>query len=76
MKLIDAHYMRILCQLVESVMPKGYGFTVIVFPFYKKGPANRAHYITTASRESMLSALKEAIEQIEKGQDTGSFEPN
>lgn len=47
------------------MLPKDFGFAIIVFPFEKPGISN---YISNAERPSMIKALRETADRIEKNQ--------
>lgn len=54
--------MRKIGKTIESMIPKGFGFWLIVFPFNRPGIAN---YISNAERATMIEALKEKIKVLE-----------
>lgn len=66
MKRISAEVMRKFAMLIESLLPEGMGFCLIVFPFHRPGIAN---YISNAERETMILALKEKIKVLESKAD-------
>lgn len=48
---------------IEKVLPKGFGFAVLVFPFSEPGIAN---YISNANRKDMITMLRETADRFEK----------
>ncbi len=48
----------------QGVAPGKYGFMVLVFPF--GDDVRAAHYISNASREDMIKALREKADVLEK----------
>lgn len=73
MKLISANNMRYYAQILGAIIPKGYGFTLIVFPFRRPGISN---YISNAKREDMIKALEEKLEQLKNKSDFHTPEDN
>ena len=62
--------MRRLGRRIKSMMPIGWGFTLLIFSFGKSGlPGEGEHgatfYISSAERESMIEAMKEFIKRHE-----------
>ena len=65
--------MRLIGNMINEILPEGWGFTVIVFQFNKPGLAN---YISSAERATMLKALKETYHRLSNGQDIETPEEN
>jgi len=55
-----------ITDVLNEGFPKPMGFALIVFEFNEPGIAN---YVSNGERESMIKALKETVERLEKGQD-------
>lgn len=68
-----AAWMRAIADCIREVLPDGWGFALIVFPFHRPGITN---YISTGERESMIKALRETVERLEKKQDFPTPEEN
>lgn len=45
---------------------EGYGFCLIIFKFHEPGTSN---YISNAERPTMIQALRETADRLEKNQD-------
>lgn len=52
--------LRSMAKFIESLLPRGYGFFVLCFPF---GEGGRAEYASNAKREDVMQAMKEFIER-------------
>jgi hypothetical protein len=61
MQIIGGQFMRNIAKRIQSKLPSGFGFCLIVFPFNKPGIAN---YISNAKRETMIEALEEKIKVL------------
>lgn len=72
-QLPGAAFMRSLADMIKAVLPKGWGFALIVFPLNRPGIAN---YISSAERDSMIEALREALNRLESRQDFNTPEEN
>lgn len=46
----------------KEMLPEGYGFALLVFPF---GEGGGMFYMSSAERETMIKAMKEFIENAE-----------
>lgn len=46
----------------KEMLPEGYGFTLLVFPF---GEGGGMFYMSSAQRDTMIKAMKEFIENAE-----------
>lgn len=55
--------MNKLAEFINSQLPSGYGFTLLVFTFGESGFMN---YISNAHREDVKKALKEYLEVMEQ----------
>jgi hypothetical protein len=51
-----------LARLIGLSLPEGWGFALLMFEF---GDGDRMNYISNATREDMLAALKEFIAHAE-----------
>lgn len=65
--------MKAMAKKVEAMLPKDFGFTILVFKFNKPGESN---YISNANREDMIKALRETADRLEKKQDYETPEDN
>jgi len=65
--------MQKMAEGVKKLLPKEFGFMILVFPFGNKGVAN---YISNAKREDMIIALREKADVLEKGKDFETPENN
>jgi hypothetical protein len=68
----DGAHMRYIADALSESL-KGYGFALFVFKFNEQG---LAHYISNATRDTMLDALRETYKRLSKGQDIVSPENN
>lgn len=59
--------MQEMANKVLALLPKGFGFIILVFPFYKKNGVS--NYISNANRSDMIKALREAADKLENKQD-------
>ena len=59
--------MRMIAEDIERKVGKDYGFMVLVFPFAEG--AKTANYISNCDRKSMISALREKADVLERGLD-------
>lgn len=50
---------------IQKMLPKDFGYAVIVFPFNTPGISN---YISNAERSTMIEALRETADRLEKNQ--------
>jgi hypothetical protein len=53
---------RRIADVIAPQLPKGTGFALLVFDFGEKGHAS---YISNASREDMIKALREQADRLE-----------
>jgi len=51
---------------VKAMLPKDFGFALLVFPFSKPGISN---YISNANRSDIILAMREAADRLENKQD-------
>lgn len=58
--------MKKMAESVEKMLPKDFGFTILVFPFNNPGVSN---YISNANRNDMIKAMREAADRLESKQD-------
>ena len=65
--------MKKMGDYVEKMLPKDFGFSIIVFPFNNAGISN---YISNAERSTMITALRETADRLEKKQDFETPENN
>lgn len=70
---MSAKAMNKMAKKVEKMLPKDFGFTLLVFPFSRPGTSN---YISNASREDMIKSLRETADRLEKKQDFPTPEDN
>ncbi len=60
-----ANVMRLIGARVKAMIPRGYGFALIVFREEKPGLAN---YISSARREDMIKGFRETADRLEKNE--------
>lgn len=65
--------MRMMGKGISKGLPEGWGFALIVFPFFDPGISN---YISNGTREDMIKALRETADRLEKRQDFPTPENN
>jgi hypothetical protein len=65
--------MKKMAESIEKMLPKEFGFTILVFPFSNPSVAN---YVSNANRNDMIKALKEAAFRLEDKQDFETPENN
>lgn len=58
--------MQEMANKVAKMLPKEFGFAILVFPLNKKGVSN---YISNAKREDMIKFLREQADSLEKQTD-------
>ena len=54
--------MQRIAKAVEPMVPKGFGFAVLVFSFGEKGFMN---WVSNAQRQDMVKALRECADKLE-----------
>ena len=57
--------MQKMAESVYKMLPKDFGFAIIVFPFKTLGEAN---YISNANRTDMIKALRECAYKLENNE--------
>lgn len=62
-----------MAEAVQKLLPKDFGFTILVFPYFNKGVAN---YISSAQREDMIKHLRDTANRLEQCQDFETPENN
>ncbi len=62
---MSAQAMRNMGDAVKKFLPEDFGFALIVFPFDTPGTSN---YVSNAERTSMITALRETADRLEKKQ--------
>lgn len=55
--------MKQMADKISAILPKGFGFVLLVFPFGESGIAN---YISNANRKDIITMLREAADRFEK----------
>lgn len=61
-KQIEEH-LRKMGNDLKSGMPKGWGFTLLIFDYENELPDGGMFYISTASRGDMIKAMQEFIQK-------------
>lgn len=62
-KTVDDEIMKLYAELIKSVLPKDYGFTLLV---YRHNDENAvAHYVSDSQRTDTVVVLKKMIDQLE-----------
>lgn len=56
-------FVKSIENFIKKKLPKNYGFAFIAFPFGENGSAN---YISNATKESMIEALRLTADNLEK----------
>lgn len=59
--IVNDEYMRLMADMIKSVLPEGYGFTFQVFPFHREG---RMFYISNAQRDDMIDAMEQQLASL------------
>lgn len=72
-KIIAGDLMRTLISVCKSVLPEGWGITILTYQLNKPGIAN---YISDAERGDMIKMLRETADRLEKKQDFPTIEKN
>ena len=65
--------MQEMAKSVLKMLPKNFGFTLLVFPFSQPGVSN---YISNANRSDMIKALRKAADMLENKEDFETPENN
>lgn len=63
-KTVDGEIMKLYAELIQSVLPTGYGFTLLCYRLNDENAV--AHYISDSNRVDTVVALKKMIAQLEK----------
>lgn len=58
--------MQQMAEKIAQMLPKDFGFSIIVFPFNQPGVSN---FISNVNRSDMIKALRETADRLEKRQD-------
>ncbi len=70
---MSAKAMQKMAKKVEKMLPKDFGFTLLVYPFSKPGTSN---YISNGNRKDVIKAMRETADRLEKKQDFPTPEDN
>jgi hypothetical protein len=62
-KTIDDEIMGMYAELISSVLPDGYGLTLLCFRLNDENSV--CHYISTAQRKDMITTMKKMLSQLE-----------
>ncbi|HVW97524.1 MAG TPA: hypothetical protein VHA56_16240 [Mucilaginibacter sp.] len=62
---ITSEVMRMYADLLKTIVPPGYGFTLMVFKF--DDPLAYLHYISSARRQEMVAALEVQLDKFKRG---------
>lgn len=65
--------MKKMADKVKKMLPKDFGFTILVFPFNNPGISN---YISNANRKDMIKAMREVADRLESKQDFETSQNN
>ena len=65
--------MQQMAEKISPMLPKDFGFAILVFPFGDGGTSN---YISNAERADMIKALRETADRLEYKQDFETPENN
>lgn len=65
--------MRKIIKKAKSLLPNGWGVTILVYQFHKPSIAN---YISDAERPDMIKMLRETADRLESKQDFSTPESN
>ena len=71
---MSANAMKQMAEKVSAILPKDFGFVILVFPFGEN--AGTANYISNANREDMIKTLRETSDRLEYKQDFETPEDN
>ena len=58
--------MKKMGKKIEAMLPNGFGYALLVFPYYNIGTAN---YISSAKRADMIKAMRECADRLENRED-------
>lgn len=62
---VTPEIMQMYAELMASVVPPGYGFTLMCFKF--DDPLAYLHYISSARREDMINAMQLQLDKLKRG---------
>ncbi len=63
---MSAIAMQKMAEKVKAMLPKDFGFAILVFPLCNPGISN---YISNSRREDMIKALRETADRLENKED-------
>ncbi|RXG32018.1 hypothetical protein [Leeuwenhoekiella marinoflava] len=72
-EILTGDLMRTLISACKSVLPEGWGITILTYQHNKPGIAN---YISDSERADMIKMLRETADRLENKQDFPSVEQN
>lgn len=55
------HLLRRIANLIKKLLPKGWGFTLILFEYGSEEDKGSTFYMSTATRDTMIEYMKEFI---------------
>ncbi len=70
---MSAKAMKKMASRVNKLLPKDFGYTILVFPFNNLGVSN---YISNANRSDMIKVLRETADRLEQKEDFETPENN
>lgn len=71
---IDDHAMRLMAEMLKTLMPEGWAFTLLTFEVNKS--PGIVNYISSAERDSMKATMQELIDKWNKLQEFNDVNPN
>lgn len=63
----SAESMQLMAELLETLMPPNWGFTLLTFETNNK--AAKVLYISNAERESMIATMQTMLDKFNRGED-------
>ncbi len=62
----DNEGMKAIGGILKDILPKNYGFALLVFEYQKPGLSN---YISSANRNDMIKAFREVADRLDANRD-------
>ena len=66
-KEINDNDMRLFAELLSSIMPENWGFTLLTFE--TNNNAAKVNYISSAERESMIGTMQTMLDKWNRGEE-------
>lgn len=72
---LDDEAMRLIADLLRSVMPPNYGFTLLTFEL-KQRHETKIKYISNAQRDDMINTMQEMLNKFKHKRDISNRNMN